>query len=100
MGLKHRLHLGNLVFDPGGILDYRALRTFLVVVNHGVHQHIQAGTLSGRYRYNRNGTQHLRKAVQIDFHPAILHDIHHIQSEDYRFLQFQKLKGQIKISFQ
>ena len=88
VSLKYRLHLGYLVFNPGRIFDHRALWTFLVVMDHRMHQHIQTGPLSCRYRYYRNGAEHLRKTVKIDLHSTFFHNIHHIKGQNDGLSQF------------
>ncbi len=44
---ESRLHLGDPGLQLRGVADHNPLGAFLVVVNHRVHQHIQAAASSG-----------------------------------------------------
>ena len=84
-------NLRDFFFNLLIVMHYDALRSLFVMVDHCVHQNIQSGALSCRNRDNRDSAQHLRKAVQVDLHAAFFHDIHHVQCQNNRLFQFQKL---------
>ena len=83
--------LRDLFFDFLIVMHYDALRSLFIMMDHCVHQDIQSGTFSCRNRDNRDSAQHLRKTVQVDLHAALFHDIHHVQRQNNRLFQFQKL---------
>ena len=62
-GLKDLLDPKDLLLDIFIIPDHDPLGSFLIVVDHRMHQHIQAGSFAGRHRHHRNMAQHLRKPV-------------------------------------
>ena len=69
------------------------------MVDRRMQQHAQAPPLQGRHGDDRHA-QHFRQAVQVDFHSPLFHDIHHVQGNDNRLAQFQKLQRQIQIPLQ
>ena len=97
---QDHLDLADLFFQCIIITHHNALRSLLVMMDHRVHQHIQSGTLSCGNRDHRNTSQHFRQTVQVNLHSPLFYNIHHIQSQDDRFFQFQQLQSQIKIPFQ
>ena len=88
------------VFDFFPVIQDILLRTFLIMMNHRMHQNVEPGPLCRGYRNHRNPSQHLRQAVQVDLHPPLLHDVHHIERQDDRLSQLQKLERQIQVSLQ
>ena len=81
------------------IVDQGIRGLLLLMMDHCMHQDLQAPALSGGHGDHRR-SQHLRKTVQVDLHTPLLHDVHHVQGDDHGLPQLQKLQGQIKVSFQ
>ena len=94
------LQHGKLRLQLFSVVQNVALRPFLIVMHHGMHQNIQPRPLCGGNRHDRNVAQHLRQTVQVDLHAPLLHDVHHIEGQDDRLSQLQKLKRQIQVSLQ
>ena len=66
----------------------------ILVMRCRVDQNIQTAALSCRNRDHRD-PQHFRKSMNVDFHAALFHDIHHVQCHDDRFPQLQQLQCQV-----
>ena len=67
-------------------------------MNNCMQKNIKSSFFDGRNRNNRNIAKHLGKAVQVNFHASLFHDIHHVQSHDDGFSKLEKLECKIKIS--
>ena len=65
-----------------------------------MEKYIQAASLPGGYRNHRNIAQHLGKPVEIQLHPPLLHNIHHVKSQDHRFAKLQKLQREVQVPLQ
>ncbi len=81
MCLHHHFQLGQLVFNYFPIIQYTAFGTFFIVMHHRMEQNIQAGSFCRRDRNHRDIPKQFRQAVQVDFHPPLLHNVHHIQGK-------------------
>ena len=101
--INHGVLIMMVVHVRGGfarvVMDERTLTGILTVVSNGMHQNRQTRFPACGYRNGRNA-KHFRKAVKVDFHAPLLHDIHHVQSQHHGLTKFDELKRQIKVAFQ
>ena len=83
-------HAGMVVLQP------LRVRRILMMLRR-MDQNVKACPFSRRNRNHRD-SEHLRKTMKVDLHASFFHNIHHIQCQDHRLAQLQKLQRQIKIS--
>ena len=69
------------------------------VVGGGVEQGVQPRPAPGGHGDHRR-PQHLGQAVEVDLHPPLLHDIHHVQCKNDRLAQLDELQRQVQVAFQ
>ena len=73
------------------MVDQRIRTPLVSMMGDGMKKDVKPRALLGGDRDHRNA-QHLRETVQIDLHAAFFHHIHHVQRQDHRLSQLQKLK--------
>ena len=88
-----------MVVMPLVLMDDGVVALAVCMVGSGVDQHLQPRPPPGGDRDHR-GPQHLGQTVEVDLHPPLFHNVHHIEGHHHRLAQFQQLKGQIKAPLQ
>ena len=88
-----------MIADLAVLVYQRVGMCLAPVVYRRMHQRVQAAPLARGHRHYWYA-QHLREAVHIYLHAALLHDVHHVQCHDYRLTQLQQLQGEIEAALE